>query len=130
MKKLTKREEEMMDFLWKEDAELTASEMEDLLNSDEWNHAAVFRTVKSLEKKHMIYVSGLERRNKQYARKFLPAVSQDEYYSDYLLDKHMSSDVLEHISAALIGRSDTKDEKKKKETIQRLERIISELQDE
>jgi predicted transcriptional regulator len=123
---LTKREEQMMNLFWQENRELAAYELEELLEDDPgWNHAAVYRTVKLLEDKGILRVSSLEKRTKQYARKFLPAVSQAEFYTEALLEKPLQKGVLNQISAALVERGMTGQEKK--ETVEQLEKILDDL---
>lgn len=123
---LTKREEQMMNLFWRENRELAAHELEELLNDDPgWNHAAVYRTAKSLEDKGLIRVSSLEKRTKQYARKFLPVMSQAEFYTRSLLEKPLQKGVLRQISAALVEREMSNEGKK--ETLDQLEKILRDL---
>jgi len=125
---LSKREESLMDYFWCSEKPLTADELEKELSEKGWNHASIFRTIKSLEEKNFINVVGVERHNKQYARLFSPAISQEAYYTNYLLEKRMPNNVLERISAAMLGVGNRGE--KKEEVIERLENIIQEMKKE
>ena len=117
-----------MDFFWSNEKPLTSDEVEKNLIGEEWNHAAIFRTIKKIEEKKLLKVVGVERHNKQYARQFLPAISQEEYYSNYLLEKRMPQRGLEKISAAVLGVGEKGSANE--EVIERLEQIIEEMKKE
>ncbi|MBE5896858.1 MAG: BlaI/MecI/CopY family transcriptional regulator [Lachnospiraceae bacterium] len=127
---LTKREDEVMNILWKCNKEMTIDEIGEYLQSEEWNNQmTLYRTINALEKKKLIEVSGVERRNKQYARKFKAIISQDEYYSEFLLNHGLNPKVLQKISIALLGACELNDGRQE-ETIRRLETIIDEMESE
>ena len=74
---LTKGEESMMEIFWDADSPLTIMEVSRL--TDEFNDSYIHRLVKSLEKKEMLKVVGLQKSGKQYARQFFPAMTREEY---------------------------------------------------
>ena len=125
---ISKREEDLMNLFWGIEGPLTADDLEKKLKDSDWNHAAIFRTLKSLNEKQLIKVVGVERHCKQYARQFVPTMTQEEFYTHYLLERKMSAKVLQGISAALLGAGSKTDNKEV--IIERLEQIIQELKEE
>lgn len=59
-----------MKLLWSSDTGLTSVEMLDKLDDADWNKLNIFRTINSLIDKDLIKVSGFEKYNTQYARRF------------------------------------------------------------
>lgn len=123
---LTEKEEKLLNYFWEIDRPISACELEEQLRDTEWNHAGVFRTIKSLEEKQLIKVSGFERKGKQYARLFTTMCSKDEYYTNYILEKKMDSKTIAKISAALLGRNIDSS----RDIVDQLQTIINELKQE
>ena len=128
---LSKREEQLMDFLWEENRPMTTIEMGELLDKDKWNNITLFRTVKSLLEKEYIDVCGMERNKTQYARKYQTVVSKDEYMAQLLVEKGIPISSIGSIVLAMIGtgaktnNSSNEDEK----LIHELEMIIEQIRD-
>lgn len=124
---LNARQEELMNWLWTYGKPLTSSEMAEELEPEGWNHVTLLKTVQSLTDAGYLEVVGLEKYAKTYARKLLPSLTKEEYYSTVLLNKGIDCDSLAEITAALLGVSRKKKDEKNAEVISRLEQIIAEL---
>ena len=73
-----------MNYLWEIKKPLTASEMAKQLESDGWTNITLCRTVQSLSDNGYLEVAGLEKTTKTYARKLVPSLTKEEYYSSVL----------------------------------------------
>lgn len=127
---LNKREEELMNILWDFNEPLTQNEMAERLADKGWNNVTLFKTVQSLADAGFLEVVGLEKTTKTYARKLLPAISKEEYYTSILMKNGINSDSLANITAALIGVSKKDKKEKNTEVIAKLEEIIAKLRTE
>lgn len=127
---LNKREEELMNILWDYNEPLTQNEMAERLAEKGWNNVTLFKTVQSLANAGYLDVVGLEKTTKTYARKLMPAISKEEYYTSILMKNGINSDSLVNITAALIGVSKKDKKEKNTEVIAKLEEIIAKLRTE
>lgn len=124
---LNKREEDLMNYLWEIKKPLTASEMAKQLETEGWTHITLCRTVQSLSDYGYLEVAGLEKTTKTYARKLIPSLSKEEYYSSVLINRGINADSLADITAALIGVSRKNSREKDAEVIAKLEEVIASL---
>ena len=124
---LNKREEELMNFLWAYNEPLTQSEMAEKLEEQGWSSVTLFNTVQSLSSAGYLQVVGLEKSAKTYARKLIPAISKEEYYTSILMKNGLDSGSLANITAAFIGVSKKSEKEKNTEVIAKLEEIIEKL---
>lgn len=125
---MNKREEDMMNALWDKGEPMTSVDLEEILDSAEWNHAAIFRVIKALLSKNLIEECGTQLRGKQWTRKFRPVISREEYMAQYLVDRGINTNSLGLIAAAVVERShgtSAEDEK----LISELEAIIAEIKE-
>ncbi len=127
---LNKREEELMNILWAFNEPLTQNEMAERLEEQGWNNVTLFKTVQSLSNAGYLKVVGLEKTTKTYARKLMPAITKEEYYTSILMKNGINSDSLVNITAALIGVSKKDKKEKNTEVIAKLEEIIAKLRTE
>ena len=74
---LTKGEERIMEFFWDSQSPLTSMDISSM--TDEFNDSYIHRLLTSLLKKEMLEVNGIEKSGKQYARKFVPTMTREEY---------------------------------------------------
>ncbi len=124
---LNKREEELMNFLWAYKESLTQNEMAERLGEQGWSSVTLFKTVQSLSAAGYLQVVGLEKSAKTYARKLIPAISKEEYYTSILMKNGLDSGSLANITAAFIGVSKKSEKEKNTEVIAKLEEIIEKL---
>ena len=127
-KVLTKSEERLMDYLWKQGKAMTVTELEQAL-AEEVKKVTIFKAVQTLVEQEYLCVSGLERAGKAYARKFEPAITREEYAAIVLADKGIDTDSLANVAMAMIGNSSSskKGEDANEKLIKELEEIIEKL---
>jgi len=126
---LNKREEELMNYLWEIKKPLTASEMAKQLESDGWTNITLCRTMQSLSDNGYLDVAGLEKTTKTYARKLVPSLTKEEYYSSVLRNRGINENSLADLTAALIGVSRKNKSEKDAEVIAKLEEVIASIKD-
>ena len=124
---LNKREEKLMNFLWAYNEPLTQNEMAERLKEQGWSSVTLFKTVQSLSGGGYLQVVGLEKSSKTYARKLIPAISKEDYYTSILIKNGLDSGSLANITAAFIGVSKKSKKEKNTEVIAKLEEIIEKL---
>lgn len=121
---LTAREEELLNFFWQTEEPLTAGEMADRLEEDGWNTATLFKTVRTLSDRGYLKVVGLEKSAKSYARKFVPALTKEEYYTEVMMRRGLDSSSIANITAAFLGVADKNKKERDDRVISKLEEII------
>lgn len=126
---LTAREEEILGYLWDWSEPLTQNEMAERLVDQGWNNVTLYKTVQSLSTKGFLEVVGLEKSTKTYARKLVPSLSKEEYYTSILMKNGLSTDSLANLTAAFIGVSKKSESEKKEAVIAKLEEIIASIRD-
>lgn len=126
---LTAREEEILGYLWDWNEPLTQNEMAERLADQGWNNVTLYKTVQSLSAKGFLEVVGLEKSTKTYARKLVPSLSKEEYYTSILMKNGLSTDSLANLTAAFIGVSKKSESEKKEAVIAKLEEIIASIRD-
>ena len=124
---LNKREEELMNYLWEIKKPMTTNEMAKQLQSEGWTNITLCRTVQSLTDQGYLEVAGLEKSAKTYARKLIPSLSKEEYYSSVLMNRGINANSLADLTAALIGVSRKNPREKDAEVIAKLEEVIASL---
>ena len=122
---LNKREEELMNYLWEIKKPMTTNEMAKQLQSEGWTNITLCRTVQSLTDQGYLEVAGLEKSAKTYARKLIPSLSKEEYYSSVLMNRGINANSLADLTAALIGASRKNPREKDAEVIAKLEEVIA-----
>ena len=127
---LTSREEEVLGYLWDWNEPLTQNEMAERLADQGWNNVTLYKTVQSLSTKGFLEVVGLEKSTKTYARKLVPSLSKEEYYTSILKKNGLSTDSLANLTAAFIGVSKKSESEKKEAVIAKLEEIIASIREE
>ena len=122
------REEDMLNMLWENGEPMTSVDLEQTLDADEWNHAAIFRIIKSLLAKGLIEECGTQLRGKQWTRRFQPTLTKEEYMAQYLVDRGIDAKSLGQVALAIVnksGKSEADDEK----LIRELEEIIQRIRE-
>lgn len=106
---------------------MTTNEMAKQLQSEGWTNITLCRTVQSLTDQGYLEVAGLEKSAKTYARKLIPSLSKEEYYSSVLMNRGINANSLADLTAALIGASRKNPREKDAEVIAKLEEVIASL---
>lgn len=122
---LSKSEEKLMNFLWKQDQPLTVQEMSVLWTDKTWTDHYIRLLLKGLEKKHAIECCGVEQSGRQYSRKFRCAITKEEYYSQTAIHNGVSFEELIHAEAAALTKAG--DKEGMDDLVQKLESIIDEF---
>lgn len=126
---LTKGEERIMEFFWDSQSPLTSMDISSM--TDEFNDSYIHRLLTSLLKKEMLEVNGIEKSGKQYARKFVPTMTREEYGAMVMKGLGIKDEkALAKVAAALFKKpegTDGKEETDPKELIKELENIVEQL---
>lgn len=77
---LTKREKELMKFLWEQDKPLAANEILACCKDRPWSDRYLQVMLRSLEKKGAIMSCGVVRQGNHYSRQFRCCFSREDYY--------------------------------------------------
>lgn len=126
MKKITftKREDELMNFLWEQTEPLSVDEMASRSEELNWSEAYIRVMVRSLEHKGLLECCGVEPRGKQYARRFRPAISREEHYTRLAISAGADAGTLAKVAVAAVA----KDRKENSEDlIKQLEAIVDDF---
>ena len=126
---LTVREEELLNILWEMNEPLTAGEMAQRLEPEGWNTVTLLKTVRTLTDRGFLNVAGLEKCTKSYARKFVPALTKEEYYTGVMMRRGLDSSSIANITAAFLGIADKGAKERDTEVIAKLEEIIAALRE-
>ena len=126
---LTKGEERIMEFFWDSQSPLTSMDISSM--TDEFNDSYIHRLLTSLLKKEMLEVNGIEKSGKQYARKFVPTMTREEYGAMVMKGLGIKDEkALAKVAAALFKKPEGKDGKEETDTqalIKELENIVGQL---
>ena len=120
---LTKREDELMNFLWDEGRPLIVEEMLDVGGEHEWGENYLRIMLRSLEKKGAVEACGMVLRGKQYARQFRPAISKEEFYLRLAMNRGASAGALLQVAAAAVMKGKKEDTD---EVVRQLEEMLEE----
>ena len=77
---LTRREEELMDFLWEYDQPITSNNILESYDTSYWSESYLYVMLRSLEKKGLLKQIEPLKYDAQYSRQFACAMSKEEYY--------------------------------------------------
>ncbi len=120
---LTKREDELMNFLWEMNQPLTVEEMIEKAGDHSWNETYLRTMLRSLENKKAVECCGFVLRTKLYARQFKPAISKEEFYMQLAMDRGADEETLFHVAAAAFMKRNKDDPE---EVIRKLEEMLEE----
>ncbi|MBQ8489731.1 MAG: BlaI/MecI/CopY family transcriptional regulator [Pseudobutyrivibrio sp.] len=129
-RELKPREEALMNFLWEKKEPMTPNEMASELQKDGWSNVTVYKIVQALSEENYLEIDSFEKTAKTYARKLIPTISKEEYYSSLLMDKGFDSSAIAELTASFIGANSLKQKDKNKQVIKKLEEVISQLKGE
>ena len=85
MIKLTKKESEIMDIIWKENIPLTATEIQE--SGTDMSVYSVQQVLQRLLSMEFLKVTGIKQNKKAYARQFAANISESEYISSFINNK-------------------------------------------
>ena len=122
--KLTKREEELMDFMWEHGEPVTCNDILELSTSHSWKENYLQIMLRSLLGKGLIKEVGTVRYVKQYARQFMPTVSKEEYFVNLAAGKNLNKRMFFKAAVTMLARESDND---RKELIQQLEQMLQEF---
>ena len=101
---LTKSEKQIMELLWSSEQPLTCHEIIENCDGKTWKDSYIHIMIRSLIEKDMIKVDGVELACKNYARKFAPAMSKDEYIVKTLMnEKVWTNDKMPPLFSAFVN---------------------------
>lgn len=126
MRKLTftKREEELMNFLWEQTEPLAVDQIAARSADKNWSEAYIRVMVRSLEHKGLLECCGVEPRGKQYARCFRPAITREEHYTRMALTAGADAGFLAKVAVASVAKDHKEDPD---ELIKQLEAIVDDF---
>ncbi|MDE6052779.1 MAG: BlaI/MecI/CopY family transcriptional regulator [Lachnospiraceae bacterium] len=124
---LSEREQQVMNFMWDKGEAVTSVEILESLTDVMQNATYVHRTINSLLASGFIRECGVVQHRTQYARKFLPCMTREEYAAKYLVKQGIQRKSLGRIAMALINETQDSDYQNTRETVEELQKIIDEL---
>ena len=123
---LSKREQRVMDLLWEKEA-LTSVNLLEQLSDIMPNATYVHRTINSLLDAGFIQECGSVRHRTQYARKFTPCMTREEYAAKYLVRHGIRRKSFGKVAMALFDETRDDPNMHTGELIAELEEIIGKL---
>lgn len=123
---LTKTEEKVMMFLWKQDKPLSVLEMLESWEGDErtWKDNYMRAIVRSLVEKGALEVAELECRNSRASRRLRPTFSKKDYFAQVV--KHGGLTVSEMVEAEAVAMAKRGDKEGMNALLRDLKEIIKE----
>lgn len=128
LKKLTKSEEELMKLFWEAEEPLTSVEILEMSADRSWNGNYVHVMLRSLLKKGMIRECGTVKYGKQYARRFTPELTKEQYAARSVMSMEIGLErgSIAAVAVAMVNEAGKEDETEE-DVIKQLEEIIEEL---
>ena len=124
---MNSREEEIMRLLWDRGDAMTSIQLEEMLgDAFAGNRTTLFRTIKAMIEKGLIEECGTELHGRQYARKFRPTMTKEEYMARFLIERGVDERSLALVAMAFVRKGDLKDQEDEK-LIAELENMIRKL---
>ena len=84
---LTKSELEIMDIFWEAGQPMSRGDLLAWAGDRNWKDSSIHILMNGLLRKEAIRQVGVVRRSKTYGRTFLPNLSREAYYAEYLLSR-------------------------------------------
>lgn len=123
---LSEREQSVMDLLWNKGEALTSVDILEELKDIMPNTTYIHRTINSLLDAGLIQECGSVRYRTQYARKFQPCMTREEYAVKYLIKHGIGKKSLGRVAMALFNEMQG-DKDAHTEMIEELQGIIDKL---
>lgn len=120
----TKREDELMHFLWAAGEPVTVGEIVDIDRAHHWRETYVRVLLRSLERKGAVKCCEELKHGERYARQFCPCMTKEEYYAQLMANDGSNSEALLEVAAAAFSKdkNDNPDE-----VIRKLEQILQDF---
>lgn len=125
-KRLSEKEDMVMELLWMKKEPLTSVEMFHYFEADGWNENNVYRSINALLERGFIRVCGQQLYHSLYARKFEPTITREEYIVQHLC--RVKKSMIAQIVTALI-KEDDNEGNGDAELIAHLDTIVRELRE-
>ena len=93
-KKITPYEKEVLDTLWESGEALTAREIVNYCVNKSWQPSYIHIMINSLLEKEMIKEAGFKQTSKNFARMYMPSMTEEEWFSYQMMEKVKNRDVL------------------------------------
>lgn len=124
---LTKREEELMDFLWEYGKPVTSNEILELCQSHCWRETYLQVMIRSLLKKGMIEQVGIMTFGNHYARQLQYTMSKEEYFVALAAGKNLNKC---HFAKAAVAMAAKESPEDRQALIEQLEQMLKDFSDE
>lgn len=118
---LTKREEELMEFLWEQGEPLAANEILAQCKDRSWSDRYLQAMLRSLEKKGAIESCGVVRQGNHYSRRFRCRLSREDYFVQLAQASGVDTKLFAKAAVALAAGSSSQDQS---EVIRELEQLL------
>lgn len=122
----TKRETELMDFLWSYGEPVTGNDILEQCKEHTWADTYLGIMLRSLEKKGAIRCCGMKLYGTKYARQFESAITKEEYYVQLARDNGVD---MEAFARAAVGLVKKEAPEEQEALINELENIIQEFRE-
>lgn len=123
--RLTTKEEELMNLLWKQDKPMTSVEILAIGDEHSWSDNYLPIMLKSLLKKKAIEVCGYAQCGTQYARQFRYLLSREEYVARLAVGRGLETHSIPKVAVAMVEEFG----EDKNDVIRELEEIIQKLRE-
>ncbi len=122
-------EEQVLNLLWEKGEPLTINEIEELCVENKLSRVTIFKAVQTLIEAELISVNGFSKSTKTYARRFIPAITREQYAAMLLETKGFSTKDMGNVVVAMLGtgKSGKINKKTGEKAIKELEDIISQI---
>ncbi len=124
---LTKREEELMDFLWSYGKPVTSNDILELCKVHSWRENYLQVMLRSLIEKGMIKQVDSVRYGKQYARQFCCTMSKEEYFVALAAGKNLNKRHFAQVAVAMAAKESSEE---RQALIEQLEQMLRDFSDE
>lgn len=121
---LSFREQKILDLMWDTQQAMTSVELLEQLSDIMVNATYVHRALNVLIEKELLTECGSVRSGKQYARKFFPTLTREEFAASLLAEKGIQPQSFQKVAMAFLKQSSDTEQQ---EVINELQQIIEQL---
>lgn len=124
---LTRREEELMDFLWECGEPVTSNDILDRCQPRTWSNSYLQVMLRALLNKGMLEPIGMVRYGTQYARKLRCTMTKEEYYVALAAGKDLDKGLFAKAAVAMAVKEKGED---RQELVEQLEEMLRDFSEE